>query len=711
MMTKRIFCGILSLILLFSLSACRSEVVQEESFDAFTNVIDTEYSEAVMTALSELGDDPDTGNRSSGSPAEREAAEYLFESMKEIGLSNVTKDEAKVDSWTYRGGNLTYQDASGQSAKIVLGGYATKIKAKNERLKLVYLNKGTEADYETVDVEGKLVLIDIDQDNDWWINYPAYQAKIKGARAVIAMSVMNGVDENRITSQDICGPADAPVLAISQKDSLTLRELIRAGGNGEITVTLNADSAIKKDSSTYNVWGEIPGRTDEVIYLFGHYDGYYHSSFDNASGIATCLGIAKALMDSNYVPEKTIRVVAHGAEEWGRIDSAFDWSAGAYEQIMTIHPEWAKDGFAIINIDGAYPVLGEMKFGISTSHELQAFTKKYTEELLQASGYDYSLSMPASTGTEDFPWTAAGIPSIVAGEGDESLYFDSFYHSNTDASSIAGFDADTFRFHHALFGQILLNLDALAVRPMDFSARFEALEESLDTALIKDPDLFKSVEKAVKAGDALTKKINKLNKNYAAAVAEMKKAEANEDENAINEASEKRKELSEEAAILNDALFSIYKQIQDDFLRIDWDLEVTFPHENYQENVLALNGAIAALESGNIISAYDDFLPTIDYAWYATAFDKETYDYFLTQVYERSEGTFGEGRIEYPAADLYAVVQSLGAKYERTNSSTVAEVSALQAELAKQNQYLTSTIENEKAALARATESIEELLE
>ena len=51
----------------------------------------------------------------------------------------------------------------------------------------MYLGKGTEADYEGKDVTGKLVLVDINQRDEWWINYPVYQAHLKGAAAVIAV--------------------------------------------------------------------------------------------------------------------------------------------------------------------------------------------------------------------------------------------------------------------------------------------------------------------------------------------------------------------------------------------------------------------------------------------------------------------------------------------------------------------------------------------
>lgn len=43
-----------------------------------------------------------------------------------------------------------------------------------------------------------------------------------------------------------------------------------------------------------------------------------YSAYDDASGVATILGIAKAIRDSGYGPEKTIRIICHGAEEWGK---------------------------------------------------------------------------------------------------------------------------------------------------------------------------------------------------------------------------------------------------------------------------------------------------------------------------------------------------------------------------------------------------------
>ena len=272
--------------------------------------------------------------------------------MENIGLKNVTSEEITVDTWLFKGADLTFIDADGKEKKINLGSYQTTLQADNEELELVYVNKGTAADYEGIAVTGKLVLLDVDQNEDWWINYPAYQAKVKGAKAVIAMSVYPEEGPDRIGVQDVCGPADAPALAISEEDSKALQKAIKDGNGESITVTLNADSKVTEDGTSHNLWGEIPGKTDETIFLFAHMDGYFHSAYDDAQGAAVSMSIAKAIIDSGYEPDKTIRICMHGSEEWGVSGSEYDWSTGAYEEIMTNHPEWAEGAFAIVNNDG-----------------------------------------------------------------------------------------------------------------------------------------------------------------------------------------------------------------------------------------------------------------------------------------------------------------------------------------------------------------------
>ena len=39
------------------------------------------------------------------------------------------------------------------------------------------------------------------------------------------------------------------------------------------------------------------------------------------------------------------------AEEWGVVNSKYDWSAGAYEQVFTAKPDWAGKVIADLNFE------------------------------------------------------------------------------------------------------------------------------------------------------------------------------------------------------------------------------------------------------------------------------------------------------------------------------------------------------------------------
>ena len=67
---------------------------------------------------------------------------------------------------------------------------------------------------------------------------------------------------------------------------------------------------------TYNIIGELTGRNpDRKIMLSAHYDSYFAGFQDDNAAIALMMGIAKAIVDSGYQPEKTLVFSAMAAEE------------------------------------------------------------------------------------------------------------------------------------------------------------------------------------------------------------------------------------------------------------------------------------------------------------------------------------------------------------------------------------------------------------
>lgn len=120
----------------------------------------------VAQTIADMGDNPDVGNRSSGSPAEKQAAGFIEQTMKDIGLQNVTVDPITLDNWTFNRGRVYYTDARGEQQFFPLGGFATNLTCDMQEVSVVYVGRGTAEDYEGLDVEGKVVLFDIDQSED-----------------------------------------------------------------------------------------------------------------------------------------------------------------------------------------------------------------------------------------------------------------------------------------------------------------------------------------------------------------------------------------------------------------------------------------------------------------------------------------------------------------------------------------------------------------
>lgn len=638
-----------------------------EPFKAFAEQIDPGYAKQTAAKLATFGDDPVLGFRSAGSPAEHEAAEWLMSEMKAIGLENVTRDEVKVDGWTFKGANVTFTDADGSERTIDLGGYQTTIVAKDEKVPLVYAGTGTAAEYEDLDAGGKLVLIDVDQDGEWWINYPAYQAKLKGARAVLAVTIMETEMSDRIGSQDVCGPSDAPVLAISQDDSLALQEAIEASGEGEIEVVFNADSQVTPDATTYCVWGDIPGSaaTDEFILLEGHYDGYYHSFYDDAAGVGMLMDMARAFVKSGIKPDKTIRLIFNGAEEWGKADSDADWAIGAYRHINEVRPEWRDQAFALVNIDSGYPLAGTKRIDLSYAYELTDFVTA-EQDFLSSGDVEFTLDGGAPwTWREDFSYNQAGILTLALGDSDTEAetYFTGMYHSSKDALEIGGYSEEAARKTEEVFGKFIIELQGMLLQPFDFTARLDMLADSLGddakaTAAYADGGFETAFDEAYEALESIDSRIAETNAAYLKVLADGDADTAT----AMREAANRQ----------NPALHGFYRQLQKGFTRLDAALNFQFAHEEPQAILECMAAAVEKLEAGDGEAALYDDLSAIGLTYYTPYFDEKTIRNFNERLAAGLSGTWAEGLTNYSyyrsfdavTLQLSALVDEGSADYE-----------------------------------------------
>ena len=162
-----------------------------------------------------------------------------------------------------------------------------------------------------MDVTGKLVLVDINQRDEWWINYPVYQAHLKGAAAVIAAQTggYGEVDERALNAQDIAGPSNAPAFSIARRDADQLKKMLQ--GRSEVKVLFDASTKVIPAQTTYNIVGEIPGKThpERRIMLSAHYDSYFDGFQDDNCAIALMFGVLAGVLTWVAGPSKGIFAV------------------------------------------------------------------------------------------------------------------------------------------------------------------------------------------------------------------------------------------------------------------------------------------------------------------------------------------------------------------------------------------------------------------
>ena len=172
----------LVLALVLMLSACTTATPQSETAaltdaqTAYLEHVDTEYSYDLARKLEDIRSNDALGYRTAGSDAEIATGDLLKAEMEAIGLTNVTKDAFTLDTWTFRTAQLTYTAADGTEKTVELGGYQTTFQTEGpQTFTLIDGGEGTEDDLAELDVTDKLVLVDINQRENWWINYPAYE--------------------------------------------------------------------------------------------------------------------------------------------------------------------------------------------------------------------------------------------------------------------------------------------------------------------------------------------------------------------------------------------------------------------------------------------------------------------------------------------------------------------------------------------------------
>lgn len=621
--------------------------------EKYFNAVDWKYGFDIAKKLEGFRSNPDLGYRSVGSQAEKDTGDFLFEEMDRIGLSDVTRDYFPVDTWVFKKAELSLSAEGGERVTFLLGGYQTHIKTHgHKKYQVVNVGEGTEKDYQDKDVYGKLVLIEIDQKNQWWLNYPALEAFLHGAAAVLAMQKggFSQCSPEALNAQDICGPANAPVFSISQKDGQRLKQLIEQTEHKEYTVMLDADSTIGTGESC-NIIGCIPGvSSEQMILLSAHYDSYFSGFQDNNAAVGALFAIAKAFLRSGFKPQKTIVFCAVAAEEWGVANSLYDYLIGSYHEIFELRPHWR--GQAIVNINFELPAYRHYEKGrIRASYEYQTFIQEFLDncdfpEFAEVYPQGMETVAPPCAMSDDFVFSLGGIPTCMQDFVD-SPFQSTRYHTQFDTDET--FQQNVFLAHIKLYGLLVQAFDQLVLPPIDFSKRLSALKSTLPEEGEYLPVIQKIAE-GEKLGEALKDYIWSKNEKG-------RQLFAGKD----REKYEMYVQIQQENY---KSYLQMFHYLEEHFVRLDWDGNVIFPHETFAKNVGHLEAVMSYLDQDQRTKALEE-LVKIDNNRFYQYFSKECCDYFTSYVLDQPKDRlkWGKGMVA-GSEPLYLEIKGLEGEEE-----------------------------------------------
>lgn len=277
-----------------------------------------------------------TPHRRTGTVEGEQAAKYIKIKFEEIGLSDVCVqrvDSANFDideySLTVNGEDIPAFMINGTLHPHEFGDFTTGKECENAEL--IFLGEGRKADFDGVDVKGKIVVCECpwfemdekiyaetwcrdggfmyDPDaekreklrktdsyspNAWPYNYIMAQKKgAVGFVGVLKDYFEDGInwseDYSEIALSEGCKSFDIPGLWIGVTAFDKIRTHLDKKG-AKATLKMHA---VYMKGFAQNVYGMLPGESEKAILIHSHYDAVFNGAVQDASGMSEVLAIAK----------------------------------------------------------------------------------------------------------------------------------------------------------------------------------------------------------------------------------------------------------------------------------------------------------------------------------------------------------------------------------------------------------------------------------
>jgi hypothetical protein len=432
------------------------------------SAISAPYLRSVVERLEAIGSHP-LGFRVAGTPEEHKAARFVASELRSLDLEPV-EEPVPVDSWRLLDAYVELE--SGRRFECASFGGVPETGRKGVSGRLVVVGRGGRRELKGVDLAGAIALVDW-CDEGLWPYQVGLELGLRGAAAMIVTSLTGGPfyqAPRALGSFDgLWHREGPPAVTIRKEDAAALER--RAGE----TVRVVLSAPLDRSAHGLNVVATLPGRrTARPLLVGGHHDAWFRGAFDDASGVAVTLALARAFVEAGVRLRHPIVFISHTAEEYGIAESAYDWCTGAWHQITAEHREWSTRAPFYLNVEGC----GRREpFVVDAPPELAAWARRIGGQAARDGllPHGWKLGAP-TTWTEVWTFLAAGIPGVNVSTF--SSEFDRVdYHTQYDTSKQVdfGYLAKLTR----VCARLLLSADDDADGFLDFPARARHLRRAL----------------------------------------------------------------------------------------------------------------------------------------------------------------------------------------------------------------------------------------
>jgi Zn-dependent M28 family amino/carboxypeptidase len=378
------------------------------------------------------------GPRISGSPQAEQAAQYVAEQLRKLGLE-VRLEEVEVPHWV-RGAEtaelVEYPGSTPQAVqKIVvtaLGG-STSTPPDGITAEVVVVHNFDQLSALGRDkVAGRIVLFDVPFDRakaaggfalDAYgeaVVYRSSGAKAAAGLGAVASLVRSvGGASYRLPHTGYSAPAGIPAGAVAEEDAELIAHL-KAEGVVRMHLVLTPQSL--PDTTGYNVVADVRGsdHPEQVVVVSGHLDSWDlgTGAIDDAAGVVVAMETGELVQRLHLHPKRTLRVIAWMDEENG------GRGRDAYTAAHT--SEFANHIAAIESDFGAAHPLG---FNAKMNQQAIEFLRP-VQEILQSFGADLIKLTSFPPGADISGMSKEGIPTLGLMQ-DGRTYFN-YHHTAAD---------------------------------------------------------------------------------------------------------------------------------------------------------------------------------------------------------------------------------------------------------------------------------------